>query len=181
MKQIITLLIAMFAVTSVFGQSQKNEEAKDIILGKKKSDGTKQSPRDIILGRGSKDEPVYNPDNRTYPNDERYSTRERRVQQINRQYDEKIQSIRNNPTLSAEEKRRIIRDLNEERARKIREVNRVYDRDYDDDDDEYKAKKDKKYKSNNGNRYGWEKGKGNPHRNGGSPGNKGGKGKGKKG
>ena len=47
------------------------------------------------------------------------------------------------------------------------------DRDRDDDDD-YKGKKNKA-KSNNGKHLGWEKGVGNPHKNGGKPG----KGKGK--
>ncbi|MBD0332044.1 MAG: hypothetical protein ICV66_05255, partial [Chitinophagaceae bacterium] len=57
MKKIFILLISLGAFASVFAQSQKTEEARDIILGRKKTTKT-QSPRDIILG---KDDPVYNP------------------------------------------------------------------------------------------------------------------------
>ncbi len=155
----------MGTISCVFAQSQKTEEAKDVILGRKKSGSTNQNPRDIILNGGNENGPIYGPNN--HPDNYPYGSRQQRIEQINRQYDAKIQSIRNNPYLSTEEKRRIIRELNAERARKIRAINNDHNRDYDDDDDDDKYKKDKKYKSNNGNHYGWEKGKGNPHKDGG--------------
>ena len=70
-----------------------------------------------------------------------------------------------------------IRDLEKERQRKIKQVNNRYEnRDDNDRNDAKKNKKAKKAKSNNGKHLGWEKGKGNQHKNGGTPG----KGKGKK-
>nr|MBA2762646.1 hypothetical protein [Segetibacter sp.] len=104
-----------------------------------------------------------------YPNGT--GTRDQQIDQVNRDYDQKINSIRNNPTLSSVEKERIIRDLNNERAKRIRAINNNYkNRDKDDDDDDDDNKKNKKYKKNNGNHYGWEKGKGNPHKSGKSKG-----------
>jgi hypothetical protein len=179
MKKLFTLLFALGAVATSFAQTR--DEAKDIILGKKKDQsGTNKpvenkpndKPGDIIFGKkeGSDDE-------RTYPTS---SEQQVRIDQVNREYDAKIQSIRNNPTLTEEEKARAIAQLNKDRARKIREIrgeNRTsdknrkgHDRDEDDDDN---GKVRSKNKGNNGNHYGWEKGKGNPHKNGGKPGKKG--------
>ena len=66
----------------------------------------------------------------------------------------------------------MIRQLEQERASKIRQINQntggVYtkkkNKDYDDDYGRGYGK------SNNGKHLGWEKGKGNPHKNGGKPG-----------
>jgi hypothetical protein len=52
--------------------------------------------------------------------------------------------------------------LESDRARKIREINNRYSS--NDRDNAYKYKKNK---ANNGKHLGWEKGKGNPHKNGG--------------
>jgi len=163
MKKIITLFFCIGVITFANAQTPQ-EEARRVILngGKNKNtDRDSRNSRDVVIGG---DRRIYDEDNRGYPTS---GSREARIDQINRDYDAKIQSIRNNRYLSAEEKERTIRQLNNDRERAIRQVNNQSndrrDRRYDDDRD------DRKYKSNNGNRYGWEKGKGNPHRNGGQP------------
>ena len=73
--------------------------------------------------------------------------------------------------LTAAEKEEAIARLERDRARKIRAIRNAAGTSDDDYKDvkKNKSKKAKKAKSNNGNHYGWEKGKGNPHKNGGSP------------
>ncbi len=87
-------------------------------------------------------------------------TREQNVDQVNRDYDAKVQSIRNNPYLSSAEKERAIRQLNNDRARRIKEINngneeRRYEKRKDRDNDKRYERHD------NGKHKGWEKGKGN--------------------
>ena len=140
MKKIITLFTAIAAFVAVHAQSSR-DEARKVILGQEKNKGTSsQEGRDIILGGGN---------NRSnYP--ESYPTsRQSQIDQVNREYDAKVWSIRNNRTLSQAEKARMIRQLEEDRARRIREVNQ---------NDGYGKKGDK------GKHLGWEKGKGNPHK-----------------
>lgn len=184
MKKIITLLLCTGVFASTFAQTS-SEESRRIILGRKSGGSTSGTgtqstdPRDVILGRD--DRRVEDSRGTRYPS----GSREEQINQVNREYDYKIQSIRNNPSLSEAEKERMIRQLNADRTRRIREINgrsqnrtdrnRKYDRNDRDDDDDYRD--NKKNKGNNGNHYGWEKGKGNPHKNGGSPG-KGNNGKG---
>lgn len=169
MKKIITLLLCAAFFTTAFAQTSA-EESRRIILGKQsKSETDETEAKDVILGRKNK---RISDDDRNYPNTRTYPSgnREQRVEQVNREYDAKVQSIRNNRYLSSAEKQRAIRDLNNDRARKIRAINEKYgnnqrDRRYDrDDNDDDRKKKNKKYKKNNGNHYGWQKGKGNPHR-----------------
>jgi hypothetical protein len=149
MKKFITLLIAVAAFAGAGAQSNKIEEAKRVVLGG---------------GGGNNDRDIYE-DRRVGSRDYPYGTsREAEIDRINRDYDLKVQSIRNNPYLSSTEKERTIRQLNNERERRIREINNSYenrnrDRRYDDDDDNYR--KNKKNKSNNGKHKGWTKGKGN--------------------
>ncbi len=159
-------MVGAFAATA-FSQTN-DEEARRIILGKKTGSTStrtdRQDPRDVVLGG---DRRVYDEQGNRYPSGTQ-GTREQRIDQVNREYDQKIYSIRNNPNLSSSEKERIIRQLEADRARKIKAINKNYDgrdRKYDDDDDE-DYKKNKKYKKDNGNHYGWEKGVGNPHRTG---------------
>lgn len=169
MKTILTLFIS-FITISTFAQSDaEREEAKRVILGERK--GSTSTPkqdedRDIILGGDNRT--VYGDRNRRYP--ESYPTtsgtaRERQVYEINRAYDQKIYSIRNNSRLSRSEKERIIRQLERDRRYKIEQVNNRYygnnERSYENRDT---YKKDKRYKTNKGNHYGWERGKGNPHK-----------------
>lgn len=164
MKKLITLLLATGAFVAVHAQTSK-EEARKIILGQEKGNtSTSRNGRDVVLGGGN--EKTYP---NSYPNNYPSGSRRSEVDRVNREYDEKIWSIRNNNRLSSDEKARIIRQLEQDRARRIREVNQS---------DSY-GKKGKKYdddygkrygKSNNGKHLGWEKGKGNPHKNGGKPG-----------
>ncbi len=172
MKKFITLLIAAGAFGTVLAQTDsRSEEARRVILGERKTSPS-QNPRDVVIG--NEDRRVYDENGNRYPG----SSREAEIDRINRDYDLKVQSIRNNPHLTQAEKERIIRRLNNERAERIKQVNndyrryeedRRYDdrrnndsRRYDDNDDNYK--KNKKYKKNNGKHLGWEKGRGNPHR-----------------
>lgn len=160
MKRILTLFICLGTIGSAFAQTN-SEEAKRVILGRKKSDNGSNENKDVVLGGGNRR------DTRTYPTYPSGSSRDQQVDQVNREYDAKVQSVRNNPYLSQAEKDRAIRDLNADRARRIKAINRSFETSRDDRDDDENYKKNKKYKKNNGNRYGWEKGKGNPHRNGG--------------
>jgi len=146
MKKLFTLFAASMLFTAV-AQAQTAEDARDVILGKKKRTETKQQE-----------------ENRT----SRYPTgsREAEADRINREYDQKIQSIRNNNTLSAEEKSRMIEYLEKEREKELKRVNkdgRKYE-EGDRDDRNAKNKKDKQFKNNRGKHKGWEKGKGNKHR-----------------
>ncbi len=163
MKKILTLFLAVAAVATAQAQTSR-DEARKVILGQPKGGttngggGTSTQGRDVILGGG-------NGNTGQYPNN--YPNNGSSVDQINREYDQKIYSIRNNPNLSAAEKERIIRQLEQDRARRIRQVsqsneNRNYKKNKDYDDDDRKEKN--KQKGNNGKHYGWEKGKGNPHK-----------------
>jgi hypothetical protein len=149
MKKILTLLLAVSIFGAVNAQSSK-EEARRIILGKEKNKNgnTSQRGRDIVLGKDSR-----NDDRRVYPNSYP-SSRQSQASQINREYDAKIRSIRNNPNLSRAEKDRIIRQLEKDRAAKLRKVR---------DHDNNRYHKKKKH-SDNGKHKGWYKGKGNKNK-----------------
>ena len=159
MKQILTLFICVAVFASVQAQTPQ-EEARRVILGQKKTNDGNGSPngRDIILGG---DRRVGDERGSRYPN----GTREQKVDQVNREYDTKVQSIRNNPYLSSAEKQRAIRQLNNDRAKRIKEINgrnddrRRYENRRDrDDDDRYEQR-------NNGKHKDWKKGKGNQKKN----------------
>jgi hypothetical protein len=165
MKKTSILLLSLSVATAAFAQTEtQKEEAKRVILGGKKETSTPAPApktgdgRTVILG-GDRD--VYGENRTSYPTSNG-STREQRINEINRDYDAKIRSIRFNRTLSPAEKERIIRQLEAERRRKINAVNGEYNGNTDGDDNRYK--KNKKGKGNKGNHYGWQKGKGNPHR-----------------
>ena len=162
MKKIITLLIAAGAFVAVNAQTSK-EEARRVVLGGSKdgSGNTSTKGRDVILGGGNND----NENSRTYPNSyPNNGSREVQIDQVNREYDSKIYSIRNNGTLTQAEKDRMIRQLEKDRAKKIKAINsdKSYgkkSKKYDDNDDRYKRK------GNNGKHKGWTKGKGNQKKN----------------
>jgi len=167
MKKLITLLIASATFAAVHAQTTR-DEARRVILGQEKgNNSTSRNGRDVILGGGN--ETTYP---NSYPNNYPSGSRQTEIDRINRDYDAKIWSIRNNNTLSTEEKARMIRQLEQDRASKIRRINQSdgygkKGKKYDNDDDDY----GKGYgKTNNGKHLGWEKGKGNPHKNGGKPG-----------
>ena len=170
MKKIMTLLLCLGAAYFASAQSTREmEDVKDVIMGPKKGSGSTRTgdDKEVILGR----------DDRRV-NDSRYPSRtssSTEANRINREYDAKIQSIRNNRQLSAAEKERAIRQLEADRNRKLRSLDdrnsrdrRYNDRDDDDDDRRYSKRDNKNYKNkkkgNNGKHLGWEKGKGNPHR-----------------
>lgn len=171
MKKLITLLLATGAVVAVNAQTSR-DEARGIILGQEKggnNNSTSRNGRDIVLGGGN--ERTYP---NSYPNNYPSGSRQTEIDRVNREYDAKIWSIRNNNTLSSDEKARMIRQLEQNRASRIRQIdqNNSYGygkkgKKYDDDDDDYGKGSGK---SNNGKHLGWEKGKGNPHKNGGKPG-----------
>ena len=159
MKKIITLLLAGATVFSVNAQTSK-EEARRVILGEGNKNrtntgngGTTQNPRDVILGRGGNNGNTDYPN--TYPSN---GSREARIDAVNREYNNKIYSIRNNSTLSAAEKERMIRQLENDRARRIRQINNEYND--NNGNGNYENKKYKKNKGNNGKHKGWTKGKG---------------------
>ena len=145
MKKIITLLIAAGTFVTLHAQTSK-EEARRVVLGEPKN-GTStpsRSGRDVVLGG---DNTRTNPNNRNYP----YGSREAQSEQINREYDAKINSIRNNVYLSQSEKQKMIAQLEKDRAKKLRELNNNYKGKKYDDEDHH----------DNGKHKGWEKGKGN--------------------
>lgn len=146
MKKILTLLIATGAFLSINAQSR--EEARRVILGDNRStDG--RNDRDVILGRGG--------NNGQYPSGNS-TGRQYQIDQINREYDNKIYSIRNNPHLSSAEKERAIRQLENDRQRRINAISRQYKNDerrYDDDDDDYRYERGDR--RDNGKHKGWYK------------------------
>jgi hypothetical protein len=147
MKKMLTLMIAAVSFVAVHAQTSK-DEARKVILGQPKDNGAgtpSQQGRDIILGGGNNtgNNPNYpNNPNSNYP----YGSRQAQIDQVNREYDAKVYSIRNNGTLTAAEKERMIRQLEKDREAKIRRINSY-------------GKKDEKH--DNGKHKGWTKGKGN--------------------
>ncbi len=143
MKKLLTLLIAFASISSVFAQSRKIEEARRVINGQ------------------SDDRRVEDERSSRYPNSTSGTTRHEEIDQVNREYDRKINAVRMNPTLSAAEKDRRIRELEAQRDRRIRSINNG---NYN--NNTASNKKNKNGKGNNGKHLGWEKGVGNPHRTG---------------
>jgi hypothetical protein len=146
MKKILTLLIATGAFASLHAQTR--EENRRVILGDGNGTYGGRNDRDVVLGRGN---------NGQYPGTYG-SDRQSNIDQINREYDNKIYSIRNNSQLSNEEKERTIRQLERDRQRRLAAINRNYNGRYDDD------RNDRYDKRSNGKKKGWEIGRGNPHR-----------------
>jgi hypothetical protein len=147
MKKILTLLIAVGAFVTL--QAQSREEARRVILGDRKDNGSYggRNDRDVVLGRN---------ESGRYPGG--YSSdRQYQVDQINREYDNKIESIRNNRYLSSDEKERTIRQLERDRQKRIANLNRQYndrsdrDRRYDNNDRYDRSRGD------NGKHKGWYK------------------------
>lgn len=104
MKRLFALVLALGAMTAVFAQRgyDRGNESRDVILGQQNRS-------------------VYN-NNRS--NDRYFSSRERdaQIERIRRNYNWRIQSVRNDRYLRNAEKRREIRFLENERDAKIREV-----------------------------------------------------------
>lgn len=147
-------MIASVAFVSLHAQSR--EQTRDVILGNPQNNGTYgRNDRGVVLGRGN---------NGQYPNGSYGNNRQYQIDQVNREYDSKINSIRNNRYLNNSEKDRMIRQLEIDRQRQIEQINRQYYNNgygrYDNDNDDRDDRRD------NGKHKGWYKGKGNPHRNG---------------
>ena len=136
MKQFLTLLLAVGAFSTLQAQTSREESRRVILGGGSGSGNNGSNGRDVILGGGNNGEAYPYPGN--YPSG---GSRQSTIDQINRDYDNKIQSIRNNPYLNNEEKQRAIRQLERDRQSRIRQVS-DYDRDRDYDDDNYNNRKD---------------------------------------
>jgi hypothetical protein len=155
MKKIITLSLFLAIAAASFAQTRA--ESKRVILGAPKG-GSSGSSKDVITGTGSNGAS-------TYPTSG--TTRQQEIDEVNRAYDSKIAATRNNPLLSAAAKQQRINDLNRDRATRIREINAAYGYGTQGNTNGTSAKKaNKAGNGNNGNHYGWEKGKGNPHKSG---------------
>ena len=140
MKKILTLLIAALAFVTLHAQSR--EETRRVILGDGSDNGTYngRSDRDVVLGRNDKGR---------YPGE--YSNdRQYQVDQINQEYKNKIYSIRNNQYLSRSEKDRMIRQLEQDRRRRIAQENR-------NDNDRDRRFDDRYDRKDNGKHKGWYK------------------------
>ena len=61
---------------------------------------------------------------RDYGYNDRHFNEERRIREINREYDERIWSLAHDPYMSGHQKRRAIRELNFERRERIRVAGR---------------------------------------------------------
>ena len=104
MKKVFALVLALGAMTAVFAQRgyDHGNESRDVILG--------QQNRSVY--------------NNNRGNDGYYSSKERdeQIERINRSYNWKIQSVRNDRYLRKSEKKREVRLLENERDARIREV-----------------------------------------------------------
>ena len=159
MKKILTLMMAIGTFATLHAQTR--EETRRVILGERKDNGgyDNRNNRDVVYDRSGNDRYPG-----TYSNNRQFE-----VDRINREYDNKIASIRNNRYLSRAEKEKMIRQLERDRQQRIANINRGYNnrnRDYDDNDrytrnDNGKHKGwYKKMKNNN-----WKKGNRNRNRN----------------
>lgn len=109
--------------------AQSREETRRVILGSPNENGS-YGNRDVILGGNDNARYPSYPDNRypgnAYPNNGNYNNRPYQLDQINREYSAKTESIRNNRYLSSKEKERMIRQLEKDRKKRISEINRQY-------------------------------------------------------
>lgn len=142
MKKILTLLMTFGAFATLHAQNR--EETRRIILGERKDNGRNddRNNRDVVYGRNGNDRNtgVYS------------SNRQYEIDRVNREYDNKINSICNNRHLSNEEKERAIRQLEQDRQRRIAELNRGYN------NRDRRYYNDERYdKGNNGKHKGWYK------------------------
>jgi hypothetical protein len=163
MKKIVTLLIAVGSFVAVHAQKSK-DEARGIILGGGSNSGgtSSRQGRDVILGGGNDNTGNYPTYPNSYPGTN--GSRQSQVDQVNREYDSKIYSIRNNGTLTQSEKERMIRQLEKDRAQRIKEINNYSNRNYSNRNYSKGGKNcddRNESKSNNGKHKGWSQGKGN--------------------
>lgn len=132
----------LVAGTFVSSHAQSREEARRVILGDRRDNGTYDRRNDDFAWNGN--------DGRypAYPNSGYGSEREHQIYQINREYDATIYSVRNNRYLSNHDKERTIRELEKDRQKKIKEVNHEFDKAHDRYNDD---------RHDNGKHKGWFK------------------------
>jgi len=109
MKRILTLLVAVSAFATLHAQSR-------------------EQTRDVILGGNNGRYPTY-PNNGypTYPNNGNYGNdRQYQIDQVNRDYYARVQSINNDPYMSRKDKKRAIKQLEKDRKYRIEQINRDY-------------------------------------------------------
>ncbi len=146
MKKILTLLLATGAF--VFVNAQSKEEARRVILGGGNgSTNDRNYPsnrgRDVILGGDGNNNGSYPTNPNSYPSGNgQYQT-----DQVNREYDAKILSIRNNGYLTYEEKQRAIRQLEKDRQQRLKQISGQYNNSYGKNGN----------RQNNGKHKGWNK------------------------
>ncbi|RYZ17401.1 MAG: hypothetical protein EOO16_24255 [Chitinophagaceae bacterium] len=141
MKKLFTLLVCTGLASASFGQSDRDRAA------------------DVILRGGN------NSSTASYPTGG--SNCQDQINAVNRNYDAQVAAMRSNGNYTASERDYKISQIEQARRTRLNEVRRscggtrsgTHSR-------TYKGNK-AKVKGNNGNHYGWEKGKGNPHRSGG--------------
>lgn len=149
MKKILTLLIAFGAFATL--QAQSREENRRVVLGDRNENGTYggRNDRDVVLGRG---------ESGRYPEGTYSSNRQYEIDRINREYSEKINSIRNNRYLNSSEKERAIRDLERDRQRRMEQINRNYnDRNERNERNDRYDRDDRYSRNDNGKHKGWYK------------------------
>jgi Ni/Co efflux regulator RcnB len=137
MKKIFTLLAAvtmMAAVQAQNGQGNNHGNRQNDQRGNQQND-----QRDKQNGYG--DDNDNGRKNHQYDNDDRYNNRNsnfernkgQRIAQINREYEYKIQRVRNSRFMSRTEKKRQIRFFEEERQQEIRRINFSSNRNHNND------------------------------------------------
>ena len=111
MKQIMMLLLAAGAFTTTFAQSR----------------GERSYEKNVVLGRSNSHDAYGRNDNR-YEDRNSFGKRDcdAQIQNIYRSFDARIWNVKNERHLRSAEKRRIIRNLEEERAVAIRRVSDRY-------------------------------------------------------
>jgi hypothetical protein len=117
MKKIITVLLTVVCFSSVFAQSGRNDDHYD---------------RNADYGR-DKENSGYAYNDR-YRNN--YYNREKayQMEKINQEYEYKIHSIMRNMSLRPRDRNRLLRNVENEKAAKIRELNYRYSHDRFQDD-----------------------------------------------
>lgn len=116
MKKILTLFIALGAIVSVQAQSHRSYPNDD------------RNGRDVILGDRNNRNDRYDQPNRTYENTSRYtysmsaSERDRKIDQVNREYDRRIRKVEKDRWIRSYEKQSQIRQLENQRRDEIRLV-----------------------------------------------------------
>ena len=114
MKKIITLLLSLGTLTTVFAQSGYDRNSPH---GNTPYDNQAYAKNERSYGYGDKGY------------DRNRSLREKnfQIEKINREYSWKINNVMNNRALRQKDKRRIIRNLELERSERVRYINAHFD------------------------------------------------------